>query len=227
MSQYAERLPAAFHPAELVGATVKDIKQQFQVGKKAAKRLLREMARHRVFKSSCGTYQVNIVETTSIDGQNQPLLHLSIKRCDRQPIRDWRVLQSIKSQVLSPEHEAVELFPADSRLVDTANQYHLFALPSTQVRFPFGFEERAVTDEPGGKAVQRPRSEGTADEVSHADLLEDSNWSQLSYEEQRNRLVCAATYIRAIEAAVAGEDIVESCRGLKVASGWRLWFGRA
>ena len=118
------------------------------------------------------------------------------------------MLQSIKSHVLSPENEAVELFPAESRLVDGANQYHLFALPSTQVRFPFGFEERAVTDRPGGNAVQRPRSEGKAVEVSHADLLDDPNWSALSAEEQRTRLAWAAAYIRSIEAAVDdAEDV--------------------
>jgi len=60
--------------------------------------------------------------------QNWPaLLHLSIKRNDREPIRDWRELQRVKNAILSAEREAVELFPAESRRVDSANQYHLFA----------------------------------------------------------------------------------------------------
>lgn len=103
--------------------------------------------------------------------------HLSIRRSDRKALHDWRDLQRIKNDILGPEVEAVELYPAESRLVDTANQYHLWALPDAQ-RFGFGFEwGRVVTDADGeitvdgepalvpdhladavGRAVQRPRS---------------------------------------------------------------------
>jgi hypothetical protein len=51
---------------------------------------------------------------------------LSIKRRDREVIRDWRELQAIKNAIVGPEHEGFELYPAESRLVDTANQFHLF-----------------------------------------------------------------------------------------------------
>jgi hypothetical protein len=57
-------------------------------------------------------------------------VHLSIKRFDRGPVRDWRHLQQIKNEVVGPEAEAFEIFPAESRLVDTANQYHLWAIPA-------------------------------------------------------------------------------------------------
>lgn len=56
-------------------------------------------------------------------------VHLSIKRLDKAWIHDWRDLQRIKSELLGPEVEAVELYPAESRLVDEANQYHLWAYP--------------------------------------------------------------------------------------------------
>ena len=47
---------------------------------------------------------------------------ISYHRHDRAPIRDWRIGQRIKNEVLGPEWEAVELYPADSRLVDTSNE---------------------------------------------------------------------------------------------------------
>jgi hypothetical protein len=59
-------------------------------------------------------------------GPNQ--MHLSIKRYDRAPIRNWRHFQQIKNEVCGPESEAVELYPAESRLVDNANQYHLWVM---------------------------------------------------------------------------------------------------
>lgn len=86
--------------------------------------------------------------------------HLSIKRNDRAEVMDWRDLQAIKSAICGPEAEALQLFPAESRVVDTANQYHLFALMSDNgrefPRVPFGWttgQRREV--EPGEKAKQR------------------------------------------------------------------------
>lgn len=86
------------------------------------------------------------------------MCHLSVKRRDREIIHDWRDLQRIKSEILGPEVEAIELYPAESRLVDTANQYHLWAV--LRGRWPLGYEERAVSEvqgtEIGDKARQRP-----------------------------------------------------------------------
>jgi hypothetical protein len=59
-------------------------------------------------------------------------------RRDRAPIRDWRIGQRIKNQLCGPEWEAIELYPAESRKVDTANEYHLWCIEG---QFPFGFEE--------------------------------------------------------------------------------------
>jgi hypothetical protein len=73
--------------------------------------------------------------------------HLSIKRRDRDAAHDWRHFQWIKNDVLGPEREAIELYPAESRLVDGANQYHLWVWPAGQ-RIPLGFEGRTV----GGSA---------------------------------------------------------------------------
>jgi hypothetical protein len=93
------------------------------------------------------------------------VLALSIRRQDRAYPRDWRHFQSIKNDIAGPEIEAVELYPAESRLMDTANQFWLWCLPS-DTRFPIGFSDGriiadAVTaDEIGG--VQRDFDEEVA-----------------------------------------------------------------
>jgi hypothetical protein len=71
---------------------------------------------------------------------------LSIRREDRKAIMDWRDMQWIKNQILGTEVEAVQLFPAESRLVDTSNQYYLFSNPDPDYRFPFGFQDRVVNE---------------------------------------------------------------------------------
>lgn len=86
------------------------------------------------------------------------MLWLSIKRNDRKPIGDWRVLQRIKNEMVSPDAEAVELYPAEDRLVDTSNQYHLWCLEPGHI-FPFGYRGREVlgaAEAAAVGAVQRP-----------------------------------------------------------------------
>ena len=85
--------------------------------------------------------------------------HLSIRRVDRKAARDWRHFQQIKNELAGEDAEAVELYPAEDRLVDCANQFHLWCLPPGR-RFPLGFEERLVLDDGEGPdmpgAKQRP-----------------------------------------------------------------------
>lgn len=80
-----------------------------------------------------------------IDG----MLWLSIKRKDKNWIHDWRLLQKIKNLIAGEEREGCEIFPAESRLVDTSNQYHIFVLPKGE-RFPWGYEGRAIVGERKG-----------------------------------------------------------------------------
>ncbi len=86
-----------------------------------------------------------------------PHWHLSVRREDREPIRDWRDMQNLKNDIVGPEREAVELYPAESRLVDAANQFHLWILPTG--KFAIGWPNRAVgdvVDAAAYGAVQRP-----------------------------------------------------------------------
>ncbi len=68
---------------------------------------------------------------------------LSIKRKDKEAIHDWRELQEIKNKLCGKEREAIELYPAESRLVDSSNQFHLWVLPEGE-KFPFGYGDRLV-----------------------------------------------------------------------------------
>ena len=69
-------------------------------------------------------YQVNIYKFERPKDW-PPMVHLSIKRLDKEPIHDWRHLQRIKNELVGANCEALELYPAEDRVVDTANQYHL------------------------------------------------------------------------------------------------------
>lgn len=122
-----------------------------------AERVIAENAKDEVFLSECGTYQV----TRRVDvpnGFGLSMICLSAKRVDREPLQDWRVLQEIKNALVGEECEAIELFPAESRLVDTANQRWLWCFADPTVRVPLGFTERAVCNETSMEGTkQRPR----------------------------------------------------------------------
>jgi len=101
-------------------------------------------------------YQVNIRHKADLVDEAWPaMIHLSIKRLDKGPIHDWRDLQRIKNELVGQEHEAIELYPAESRLVDTANQYHLWVLAEPGMIFPFGWTDRLVTDNEAAGSKQR------------------------------------------------------------------------
>jgi len=96
------------------------------------------------------------------DVERRTSVYLTLKRLDKAPMGDWRVKQRIKNALLGDEAEAVELYPAESRLIDESNQYHLFCCLPPE-RFPVGFTNRAVTDGDGlsmrGMHRQRPLSD--------------------------------------------------------------------
>jgi hypothetical protein len=51
---------------------------------------------------------------------------LGIHCPDGEPRHDWREFQRIKNDIVGPEWEAVELYPAESRLLDPSNYYMLW-----------------------------------------------------------------------------------------------------
>ncbi len=57
---------------------------------------------------------------------------------DRRP-RSWSDLQRIKNELAGPERVAVEVFPAQSQLIDQADVYHLWVLPDG-MQLPFSLQ---------------------------------------------------------------------------------------
>ena len=120
--------------------------------KEAATALYHDILNDKVFIND--VYQVAVREHFD-ENDGIVLTHLSIKRRDRETIHDWRDLQEIKNQLCGAEREAIELYPAESRRVDSANQYHLWVFPDG-FRLPVGFTERYVTEETFMDSKQRP-----------------------------------------------------------------------
>lgn len=58
--------------------------------------------------------------------RDEDFVHLSIIPVDGSPRHDWREFQEIKNQLAGKEWEGLELFPAESRLIDHCNSYNLF-----------------------------------------------------------------------------------------------------
>jgi hypothetical protein len=118
-------------------------------------------------------YTVHI-EACKVTGWPFPhVTWLSIKRNDRNSFHDWRELQRVKNAICGPEREAFEIYPRESRLVDTSNQYHLWVLPEG-FDLPFGYAERQVCDDDTGTlgSRQRPFAAGTrpADAMTGAEI---------------------------------------------------------
>ena len=124
--------------------------------------LIRTLATLSVYVND--TYRVRV-------RQVPPYIHLSIGRHDGQPCTNWRDFQRIKNELVGSEFEAVELFPAESRLIDTANEYHLYVVPDAKYRFPFGFERRLVME---GPAVSCDQPERLAEQRDGKSLSTDS-----------------------------------------------------
>jgi hypothetical protein len=74
------------------------------------------------------------------------MTHLSIRRNDRRAMTDWRDFQWIKNDIVGEQNEGIEIFPAENRLVDGANQFHLWVFQDDTIRVPVGFSDRSVSD---------------------------------------------------------------------------------
>ena len=146
-----------FKPAK---EQIAEYMEQHGLDRAHAKRFYNEMKADEIWINDL--YQVNIHRNTPNHnlGKEHVIDHLSIKLRTKAPIHDWRDLQEIKNLLCGPEREALEVYPAESRLVDTANQYHLWILPENMFA-PFGWHVRLVGDAADAEkigAVQRERS---------------------------------------------------------------------
>lgn len=122
------------------------IMKAFNMTKEQAKEVAQFNREQQVFMND--KYQVNIrdAEIQKAHGDWPEMLHLSIKLISKEPIHDWRELWEIKNELVGEENEAVEIYPAASRLVDSANQYHLWVFKDPNLRLPFGFQGEFVME---------------------------------------------------------------------------------
>jgi len=78
-----------------------------------------------------------LIPATNEDSPSEYMVHLSMRTVENDVRHDWREMQRVKNELAGPEWEAVEIYPAESRVVDTANQYHLWCFPFS-LGFGFG-----------------------------------------------------------------------------------------
>jgi hypothetical protein len=91
-------------------------------------------------------------------------LHISFHRRDRSAVHDWRHMQAIKNEVAGPDRLALEIYPPEHYLIDSANEYHLWVVPpGTEESIPFlmrerfiGTQEEMEAEYGRSKARQRP-----------------------------------------------------------------------
>jgi hypothetical protein len=124
--------------------------------RKAAKEQYNRLKRDEVWVNDL--YQVNI-DRDPPSKMGVPMIHVSIKRLDKEAAHDWRHFQTIKNELIGPENEGFEIYPAEERLVDVANQYHLYVFADPTTRLPIGFVARGVCYDNVGGSVQRPLNE--------------------------------------------------------------------
>lgn len=95
--------------------------------------------------------------------KNAPYILIGISNTDESARHDWRDFQQIKNDIAGRTWEAVELYPAESRLKDPSNRFYLWCC--AKGLFTFGLPGgRLVLDADDAIAPQRPFPQG----ASHA-----------------------------------------------------------
>lgn len=145
-----------FQVADRKFPTLEELMNREGCTREVAEQLMERERSARCFKNNI--YQVNVYDLQRKPGDTG-LYWLSIKRIDKRHIHDWRDLQRIKNELIGPDHEGFELYPPESRVVDAANQYHLWVFKDPKTTLGVGFNERLVADWDKAKksgARQRP-----------------------------------------------------------------------
>ena len=101
------------------------------------------------------TYQVSVSRTAVPNADfweklEVKIVHLSIKRIDRDVIHDWRELQRIKNELMGEEYMGVEVYPFEENLRDGANQFHIWVftdLNGDPLFIPIGWQGRVVAND--------------------------------------------------------------------------------
>jgi hypothetical protein len=92
-----------------------------------------------------------------------PWAQIGIYCEDGEARHDWRDFQCIKNDLVGAEWEALELYPAESRLVDPSNYFILWAAPRIAIGLSHGRQIKSPEDciaPQRGWFGGQPRSEG-------------------------------------------------------------------
>lgn len=129
-----------------------------------------------------GEYEVSRKVGYSRDGQRMAWLCI---RCFNDKLHDWRDMQTIKNVLCGEECQAVEIYPAESELIDTANNFHLWVFLDGY-KLPFGFRGYRAIHDPSignvqGMTPQRPFDEVPADATDYL----SASLPNLAYDRER------------------------------------------
>ena len=100
-----------------------------------AKKFLRTVFNQEVWQNSVYTATVNRKMNEKFGAE---MAEIAITRRDKDAVHDWRHFQQIKNDLVGEDCEAIEIYPNEKRLMDTANTYWLYAFPKEYI-LPFGF----------------------------------------------------------------------------------------
>lgn len=73
------------------------------------------------------------MQVSTVDTAIGKVTHLWIRHHAGEMPRSWRDLQWIKNEIAGSERAAVEVFPPEAELVDSANMAHLWVFPEDHV----------------------------------------------------------------------------------------------
>jgi hypothetical protein len=136
--------------------SIEEFRMSFDLTQEQAERAYElQFVEVKIYKND--VYRVHVRRNKSAYTEIPDMVHLSIRRLDGGHLMDWREKQEIKNMLVGPECEGTELYPAESRLVDTSNQFHLWVFDSPTWRLGWGYNERLVRNESTETTVQRPR----------------------------------------------------------------------
>lgn len=137
---------------------IHDMTTQYGMTRKRAKEILKQTNPDAIFINELYVVSVFKNEKNAF-GTDVDVWHLSIRRQDREACHDWRHFQQIKNEICGPEFEGLELYPAESRVLDAANQYHLYVIMAEGAQVPCGYvdiKDNGRDERNIGKSKQRP-----------------------------------------------------------------------
>lgn len=125
---------------------IKGFMDRFGVDEATAEAMAEQVLSEELYTN--GKYQVTKSKPHRTGVPGWPaMIHLSIIPLDGKPVHSWHDLQSIKNALVGPEFEAIEIYPAESRLVDMGHNYHLWVFSPEEFSVPIGWSKRMVKGE--------------------------------------------------------------------------------